>query len=77
MPLAGLSSTTGRVWAGYHTTTSMDTGSRDPLMYLEQRSSLPPGDTHVLMDSRCDSMYFRGEGHDGVGTFTVVGACYA
>ena len=76
MPLAGLSSTTGRVLAGYHTT-STDTGSRDPPMYLEPRSSLPVGDTHVLVDSRCDSVYFRGESHEGVGTFTVVGARYA
>jgi len=71
-PLEGLSSTTGCAWAGYYTITIMG-GVRDRPMYIELRSS--PQD--VDADSESDRVNFLGQGHDSVGTFTVVGVCDA
>ena len=76
-PLADLSSTTGRAWAGYYTV--LGSGVRDPPMFLELRSTSPPlgsdADADAAADSKSDCVYFGGEGHDGVGTFTVMGVC--
>ena len=72
-PLADLSSTTGRAWAGYYTV--LGSGVRDPLMFLELRSTPPPLGSDA--DSKSDCVYFDGEGHDGVWTFTVMGVCDA
>ena len=78
-PLADLSSTTGRAGAGYCTV--LGSGIREPPMFLELRSTPPPlgsdADAGADTDSKSDCVYFGGEGHDGVGTFTVMGVCDA
>ena len=70
-PLADLSLTTGRAWAGYYTV--LGSGVRDPPMFLELRSTPPPLESDA--DSKSDCVYFGGEGHDGVGIFTIMGVC--
>ena len=81
-PLATLSSTTGRAWAGYYTI--IPTGGRELPMFLELRSVPPLPDTDADTDADAvtagselepELVYFSGEGHDGVGTFKVAGAC--
>ncbi|KAI9452520.1 hypothetical protein F5148DRAFT_1289564 [Russula earlei] len=68
-PLAELSTTTGHPWAGYYIV-MYETG-RDPPMFLELRAAEALPD----VEREPERMYFRGEGHDGVGSFTVQGAC--
>ena len=65
-----------RHWAGYYTTGSNGTGLNPP-MILELYSSggptaAPPPTTEF---NRLECMYFEGEGHDHVGTFTLKGSC--
>jgi hypothetical protein len=73
-PLADLSPTNGNAWAGYYT--YFNRVGCDPPMYLELRAMPPPspdpddGDA----DHSC-TRYFRGEGHDRVGPFTISGSC--
>src|SRR6266851_4850856 len=76
-PMADLSSTTGRAWAGYYTV--LGSGARDPLIFLELRSTPPPlgSDADADADWKSDCVYFCGEGHNGVGTFMVMGVCDA
>jgi hypothetical protein len=64
-PLADLSSTTGRAWAGYCTV--LGSGIREPPMFLELRSTPPPLGSDADLDSKSDC----------VGTFTVMGVCDA
>ncbi|KAH9955937.1 hypothetical protein BC827DRAFT_824782 [Russula dissimulans] len=66
-PFAGLSTTRGTPWAGYYTT--LDALRRDPPMFLELLSAEAPRNANP------SHVYFRGEGHDGVGTFTIEGSC--
>ncbi|KAH9955941.1 hypothetical protein BC827DRAFT_1234839 [Russula dissimulans] len=66
-PLARLSTKRGTPWAGYYTVANM-TG-RDPPMFLELRSAKSP------RGRMRGCKYFHGEGHDGVGTFTIEGIC--
>ncbi|KAI0290263.1 hypothetical protein B0F90DRAFT_1787663 [Multifurca ochricompacta] len=66
-PLARLSSTTGRSWLGYYSVVGV-TG-RDPPMSIEMRSAKPPP------DAEDDHIYFRGEGTDNVGPFSLRGSC--
>ncbi|KAI0281732.1 hypothetical protein BC826DRAFT_974525 [Russula brevipes] len=64
-PLAGLSSPEiGRPWAGYYIRGFTRHG---PPMFLELRSARPPEDPVP------DCLYFRGEGHDVMGTFPLEG----
>ncbi len=48
-------------------------------MFLELRSTPPPlgsdADADAVADSKSDCVYFGGEGHDGVGIFTIMGVC--
>ena len=72
-PLAALSSTTGRAWAGYYT--SKDTEGRGPPMYIELRSA-PAERTGADTDEAHDRVHcFRGEGRDGGGKFGIIGTC--
>jgi len=73
-PLAALSSTTSCAWAGYYTYKGMD--DRDPPMYIELRST-PAPDARAETDTEAahDRVYFRGEGHDEVGMFDLIGTC--
>jgi len=70
-PLAALSSTTGCSWAGYYTCRGR--ADRDPPMYIELRSMPAPDAANT--ESSHDRVHFRGEGHDGAGTFVVTGTC--
>jgi hypothetical protein len=63
-----------RQWAGYYTVGANGT-SLDPPMFLELYSSrAPTAPPNVELDHH-ECMYFDGEGHDGVGTFTLKGSC--
>ena len=65
-PLAGLSFTSGCRWAGYYTT---GTGElNDPPMFFKLYLVPPPS-----TDEATCKVYFRGEGADGVGSFTLQG----
>jgi hypothetical protein len=64
-----------RLWAGYYTIGDDKTG-QDPPMFLELHyvqgllvlpPNAGPGPSEII--------HFRGEGHDGVGTFTLRGSC--
>ncbi|KAI0246801.1 hypothetical protein BJV78DRAFT_1364611 [Lactifluus subvellereus] len=66
-PLAGLSPTASRPWAGYYT--SLRTTVREPPMFFELRSFDP------TPDAEPNCVYFHGEGQDGVGPFTLQGLC--
>jgi hypothetical protein len=66
-PLAGLSSTSGRRWAGFdYGISSMN----DKPMFLNLYLAPPPS-----ADAAVNKVYFRGEGVDGVGSFALEGAC--
>jgi hypothetical protein len=70
-PLAGLSSTHGRRWAGYYTNYTI-TGAEemdDPPMLFKLYLAPPPP-----ADAAANKVYFRGEGADDVGSFTLEGA---
>jgi hypothetical protein len=65
-----------RLWAGYYTVGGDGTGL-DPPMFLElfpSRGPTGPPPPNVELDLT-ECMHFNGEGHDGVGTFTVKGSC--
>jgi hypothetical protein len=64
-PLAGLSSSSGREWAGIGTI-----GSHVHPMFLKLYLAPPPS-----ADAAVNKVYFRGEGVDEVGSFTLEGAC--
>ena len=64
-----------RLWAGYYTTDNGETGQDSP-MFLElhyvQGTPAPPPNAGP---DPSETIHFRGEGHDGVGTFTLRGSC--
>ncbi|KAI0246803.1 hypothetical protein BJV78DRAFT_112304 [Lactifluus subvellereus] len=64
-PLAGISSMTGRPWAGYYTI--LRTGARCPPMFFELRSSNP--------SLNAETEYLLGEGQDDMGPFSLRGTC--
>ena len=70
-PLAALSPTTGRAWAGYYTCRCIV--DRVPPMYIELRSIPAPDAADT--ESTHNRVYFRGDGHDRVGTFVITGTC--
>lgn len=85
-PLAGLSSSssssTGRAWAGYYTV--VGTMGRNSPMFLELRSAqssspldAATGAGAATAEPEPGRVYFRGDGYDGVGTFTLEGTCDA
>lgn len=69
-PLAGLSSTAGQRWAGYYTYTSTAETMRDPPMFFKLYFAPPPA-----ADPAALNVYFRGGGTDGIGLYTLGGAC--
>jgi len=66
-PFARLSRTRGTSWAGYYTYTNV--AARDAPMFLELFSREAPGGPTP------GRTWFRGDGHDGVGTFFINGVC--
>jgi hypothetical protein len=68
-PLAGLSSTSGHRWAGYYTITSAVDTMRDPPVFCKLYLAPTPS-----VDAAANTVHFRGEGTDGVGSFTLKGA---
>jgi hypothetical protein len=67
-PLAGLSSTSGRRWAGRYTVGG-PTEMNDSPMFFKLFLAPPPS-----ADAAANMVYFRGEGADGAGSFTLKGA---
>jgi hypothetical protein len=64
-----------RLWAGYYTVDGDET-DQDPPMFLELHYvqgplALPPN----ARPNPSETIHFRGDGHDGVGTFTLRGSC--
>ena len=75
-PLANLSSTTDTAWAGYYTYFGIE--DRDPPTYIKLRAAPPPPPSDSDNDSDPNRRsHFSGEGHDGVGSFTLTGWCDA
>ena len=72
-PLADLSLTNGSAWAGY--CTYFNRVGCEPPMYLELRLMPPPPSDPDDDTDRSRLRRFHGEGHDGVGPFTVNGSC--
>ncbi|KAI9454786.1 hypothetical protein BJY52DRAFT_707886 [Lactarius psammicola] len=66
-PLAGLSSASGHRWVGYYTTTGT-VERMDPPMFFKLYLVPPPA-----ADAATHKVYFRGEGADNVGLFTLEG----
>jgi hypothetical protein len=65
-----------RLWAGYYTMDDDETG-QDPPMFLELHHVQGPlALPRNAGPDPSETIYFRGEGHDGVGTFTLTGSCY-
>ena len=64
-----------RLWAGYYTIDDGETGPDPPMFlelhYIQDPLGLPPN----AGPDPSDTIDFRGEGHDGVGTFTLRGSC--
>jgi hypothetical protein len=67
-PLAGLSSTSGRRWAG-HYTVGGPSEMNDPPMFFKLYLAPPPS-----ANAAANMVYFRGEGADSAGSFTLKGA---
>jgi hypothetical protein len=64
-----------RLWAGYYTIDDGETSPDPPMFfelhYIQDPLGLPP---HAG-PGPSETMHFRGEGRDGVGTFTLRGSC--
>jgi hypothetical protein len=71
-PLVELSSPDRRLWAGYFTYEGESVGL-DPPMFLELYSV--EGPPAYLRPDSSECTHFYGEGHDGVGTFSLRGTC--
>ena len=65
-PIVGLSSSSGCGWAGYYTAGVNE--MHDPPMFFKLYLVPPPS-----TDAAANKVYFRGEGADGVGSFTLQG----
>jgi hypothetical protein len=63
-----------RQWAGYYVYGNHETGFHPP-MSLELYSVQGPIASPNQEPDSAEHMHFRGEGHDGVGTFTLSGTC--
>ena len=63
-----------RPWAGYYTIDDDETG-QDPPMFLELRYIQGPLALISAGPGPSETILFSGEGHDGVGTFTLRGSC--
>ncbi|KAH9023696.1 hypothetical protein EDB85DRAFT_1990248, partial [Lactarius pseudohatsudake] len=64
-PLTGLSSASGQKWVGYY----IDEGMDAPPMFFELYLAPPPAE-----DAGANKLYFRGDGADSVGLFTLEGS---
>jgi hypothetical protein len=64
-----------RLWAGYYTIDDDETGQDSPMFlelhYVQGPLALPPS----TGPDPSETIHFRGEGYDGVGTFTLRGSC--
>ncbi|KAI9434368.1 hypothetical protein H4582DRAFT_1856017 [Lactarius indigo] len=67
-PFAGLSSASGHGWVGYYTITRTVERMNDPPMFFKLYFAPPPA------DAAANKVYFRGDGADGVGSFTLEGS---
>ena len=63
-----------RLWAGYYTIDDDETGQDQP-MFLELHMPDPLGLPPNSGPDHRETIEFRGEGHDGVGEFTLRGTC--
>ncbi len=68
-PFTGLSSASGHRWVGYYTYTGTVERMDDPPMFFKLYLAPPP-----VADAASYKLYFRGEGADGEGLFTLEGA---